>query len=180
MRLTINILMLTFLVMFSSCGKLKRKGNDTLDKTKEIVSNTKQKIHRKASEFIDSVILKPSVDTPNTGRDKKCFREYLLAEIPEDVKNINTYEDYFGADYKVLIAFTCNQSTIDKIVASKKMGLTTKEDDNGLNFMAEFPWWDKGKIQSLKPYKVGKEYEYWKYLWFDPKTKQVYYEEYSL
>lgn len=167
-------------MLLSSCNRLKKKGNDTLDKTKKVVSNAKEKVHRKANEFLDSVILKPSVDTPNTNRDNKCFKECLLADIPTDVKNINTYEDYFGADYKVLIAFTCNPSTIDKIVASKKMELTTKEDDNGLNFMAEFPWWDKRKIQSLKPYKVGKEYEYWKYIWFDPKTKQAYYEEYSL
>jgi hypothetical protein len=164
----------------SSCDRLKRKGHDTFDKTKEVVSETKQKINRKASDFLDSVILKPSVDTPNTERDKRCFREYLLTEIPEDVKMIYSYGDFFGADYKVLISFTCNPSTIDKIVASKKMDLTTKKDDGGLNFMAEFPWWDKEKIRLLKPYKVGKEYEYWKYLWFDPKTKQAYYEEFSL
>lgn len=180
MRLTKDLLILTFLLTLSSCDILKKKGHDTVDKTKEVVSETKQKINRKAIELIDSVILQPSVDTPNTDRDKKRFKEYLLKEIPEDVKDIYTYGDFLGADYKVLIAFTCNASTIEKIVASKKMGLASKENDSGLNFMAEFPWWDKGKIQLLEPYKVGKENEYWKYLWFDPKTKQAYYEEFSL
>lgn len=180
MRLTIDLLILTFLLTLSSCDRLKKKGNDTVDKTKEVVSDTKQKIKRKATELIDSVILKPTVDTPNTERDKKRFREYLLTEIPEDVKSIYTYGDFLGADYKVLIAFTCNHSTIKKIVALKKMSLASKEKDNGLNFMAKFPWWDKGKIELLKPYKVGKEDEYWEYLWFDSITRQAYYEEFSL
>ena len=180
MRLRISILILSFWVTLSSCDRLERKGHRAYDKTKEIVSETKQKINRKAIELIDSVILKPGVDTPNTERDKKRFREYLLTEIPEDVKNIYSFGDFLGADYKVLIAFNCNPSTIEKIVDSKKMALTTKKDDSGLIFMADFPWWDMEKIQLLEPYKVGKDYEYWEYLWFDPKTKQAYYEIFSL
>lgn len=171
---------LAFVLTLFSCDRLKRKGHQAVDKTKEVVSDTKQKVSKKATEFIDDKILKPSIDTLNTERDKKRFREYLLTELSDDVRNINSYADFFGADYKVLIAFTCDKSTIDKIVAEKKMELTSTKDDDGLFFSEEFPWWDKDKIELLEPYKVGKEYEYWKYLWFDPKTKQAYYEEFSL
>jgi len=163
-----------------SCDRLKRKGHQGIDKTKEVISDTKQKVSQKATEFIDDKILNSAIDTPNTERDRKRFREYLLTEIPDDVKNINSYADFLGADYKILISFTCNKSTIEKIVAAKKMESTTTKNDGGLFFGEEFLWWDKDKIKLLDPYKVGKDHEYWKYLWFDPKTKQAYYEEFSL
>ncbi|HSC54990.1 MAG TPA: hypothetical protein VLC98_15260 [Phnomibacter sp.] len=180
LRLTIYILTLAFIVSFFSCDRIKRKGYDSVDKTKEVASDTKQKISKKAGELVDKVILKPAIDTPNTERDKKRFRDYVLTEPSNDVTNIHSYGDFFGSDYKVLIAFTCNQSTIDRIIATKKMQLTTTKDDDGLFFLDEFPWWDKDKIELLEPYKVGKENEYWKYLWYDPKTKQAFYEEFSL
>ena len=180
LRLTINILTLAFVVTLFSCNRLRRKGQETVDKTKEVVSDTKQKVIKKAGELADEVILKPVIDTPNTERDKKRFREYLLTELSGDVTNIYSYGDFFGADYKILIAFACDQSTIDRIIATKKMQLTTIKDDDGLLFMDEFHWWEKDKIELLEPYKVGKEYEYWKYLWYDPKTRQAFYEEFSL
>jgi hypothetical protein len=88
--------------------------------------------------------------------------------------------DFLGIDYKVLIAFTCDKSTIDKIILTNKMKLTTSKDDDGLLFADEISWWDKNKIELLEPYKVGKEGEFWQYLWYDTKTKQAFYEEYSL
>jgi hypothetical protein len=60
------------------------------------------------------------------------------------------------------------------------MKLTTSKDDDGLLFVDEFKWWDKDKIEVLESYKVGKESEYWQYLWYAPKTKQAFYEEFSL
>ena len=85
-----------------------------------------------------------------------------------------------GIDYKVLIAFTCDKSTIDKIIAGKNMQLSTTEHDSGLFFLDQFNWWDKDKVEFLQPYKVGKDAEYWQYLWYDPKSKQACYEEFSL
>ena len=37
-----------------------------------------------------------------------------------------------------------------------------------------------GTKTKLEPYKVGKEAEYWQYLWYDKKSKTAFYEEYSL
>ena len=104
----------------------------------------------------------------------------MQVDLTSDVKNIYAYGDFLGADYKVLIAFTCDQATIDEIIAAKKMQLTTTKDDDGLFFLDEFRWWDKDKIELFEPYKFGKEAEYWEYLWYNPKTKQAFYEEYSL
>lgn len=58
--------------------------------------------------------------------------------------------------------------------------MTTAKDDDGLIFTDAFEWWDQDKIELLTPYKVGKEQEYWQYLWYDPKTRKAYYEEFSL
>ncbi len=146
LRVSAHILTLAILVTIFSCGRIKRQGHDAVDKTKEVVSGTKQKISKKAAELIDQQLPKPSIDTHGTARDKKRFREYLLADLPEDVKDINSYVDFFGADYKVLIAFTSDQSTIDRIVAHKKMALNPKKDDNGLFFGEAFSWWNKDTL----------------------------------
>jgi hypothetical protein len=60
------------------------------------------------------------------------------------------------------------------------MNLSEVETDDGLGFTEEIPWGDRDKIESLQPYKIGKEDEYWKYLWYDTKTNQAFYEEFSL
>ena len=85
-----------------------------------------------------------------------------------------------GADYKVLISFNCDTVTLNRIVKANAMTISFKENDDGLLFLDEFPWWNKETIVKIKPFKVGKEYEYWKYLWFDKKSKKAYYEEFSL
>jgi hypothetical protein len=180
LRLTIYILTIAFLVTLSSCDRLKRKGHDVVDKTQEKVSETKKKISDKKSQLVDKVF--PTYDNgkPDTESNKKRFKEYLQVELTDDVRNIYAYGDFLGADYKVLISFSCDKSTIEKIISIKKMQLTTSKDDDGLFFLDEFKWWDKDKIELLEPYKVGKEAEYWQYLWYDKKNNTAFYEEYSL
>ena len=164
----------------SSCDRLKRKGHQVVDKTQEKVSETKQKISDKKDQLVDKVF--PTYDNvkPDTENNKKRFKEHLQVDLTDDVKNIYAYGDFLGVDYKVLMAFTCDNSTIEKIIAAKKMQLTTSKDDDGLFFLDEFKWWDKDKIELLEPYKVGKDRKYWQYLWYDKKGKIAYYEEYSL
>lgn len=175
-----NILTLAFILTLFSCDRIKRKGDAVVDKTKQAASETKQKIRDKANPLVDKVF--PTYDNgkADTENNKKRFKEHLQVDLTSDVKSIFTYGDFLGADYKVLIAFTCDQSTVNKIIAAKKMQLTTSKDDDGLRFLDEFKWWDKDKIELLQPYKVGKETENWQYLWYDSTTKQAFYEEYSL
>lgn len=151
-----------------------------MDKTQEKIGETKQKIINKKNQLVDNVF--PTYDNgkPDTENNKKRFEEHLQVELTSDVNNIYAYGDFLGADYKVLISFNCDTSTINKIAKAKEMRLSTKDNDEGLFFSAEFPWWDKEIISKIKPYKVGKEYEYWQYLWYDKKTKTAYYEEFSL
>jgi hypothetical protein len=180
LRYSQTILTLAFLLTLFSCDRIKRKGDAVVDKTKRTVSQTTQKISDKKNQLVDNVF--PTYDNgkADTENNKKRFKEHLQVDLTSDVKDIYAYGDFLGVDYKVLIAFTCDQTTIDKIIAVKKMQLTTSKDDDGLFFLDEFKWWDKDKIELLEPYKVGKEAEYWQYLWYDPKTGQAFYEEYSL
>ena len=163
-----------------SCDRIKIKGDAVVDKTKKAASETKQKINDQVNSLVDKVL--PTYDSGKTDTEtnQKRFKEHLQVDLTADVKNIYTYGDFLGADYKVLISFSCDQATIDKIIAVKKMQLTTSKDDDGLLFLDEFKWWDKDKIELLEPYKVGKEGEWWQYLWYDPEAKQAFYEEFSL
>ncbi|MDQ3279447.1 MAG: hypothetical protein M3Q06_14055 [Bacteroidota bacterium] len=180
MRYSINILTLASILTLFSCDRIKRKGDAVVDKTKQAASATKLKISNKVNNEVDNVF--PTYDNgkADTENNKKRFKEHLQVDLTSDVKNIYAYGDFLGADYKVLIAFVCDKATFEKIIAVKKMQLTTSKDDDGLFFLEEFKWWDKDKIELLEPYKVGKEAEYWQYLWYDPKTRQTFYEEYSL
>jgi hypothetical protein len=173
-------LTIAFLGTLSSCNRLKRKGHEVVDKTQEKVSETKQKIDDKKDQLVDKVF--PTYDNgkPNTENNKKRFKEHLIIDLTDDVKNIYAYGDFLGANYKVLISFNCGTFTINKIVRAKAMTISTTENDDGLLFLDEFPWWDKKVIAKIKPFKIGKEYEYWQYLWFDKKSKTAYYEEFSL
>jgi hypothetical protein len=157
-----------------------RKGHQAIDKTKETISEAKQNFSKKKEQLVDKVF--PSYDNgkPDTENNKKRFKEHLQADVSDDVKNIFAYGDFIGIDYKVLISFTCDTTTINKIIRTKQMSLSTIDYDDGLSFSAEFPWWDKERISKIKPYKTGKEYEYWEYLWYDIQTRQAYYLEFSL
>lgn len=174
------ILILAILFTLFSCDRIKRKGSKIISATKEKTAEARQKVSDKKDQLIDKVFPAYDYDKPDSKGNRKRFTEYLQIEPTGDVKNVYTYGDFLGADYKVLIAFSCEKATIDNIIAVKKMLLTTEKDDDGLLFGDEFSWWDKNKIELLEPYKVGKEGAYWQYLWYDPTAKQAFYEEFSM
>ncbi len=173
-------LSLMFFAVLSSCGRIKEKGDAVVNKTKQTIHKVGDKIETITEQVVDKTL--PSYDsyTPDTDNNKKRFKEHIGIEPAQDVKNIYAYGDFLGADYKVLISFSCNSKTVAKIIQSKHMILTTDILDDGLGFGEEFKWWDKSKIRTIKPYKEGKEGEYWKYIWYDKESEMAYYEEFSL
>jgi hypothetical protein len=173
-------LTIAILATLSSCDRLNRKGHEVVDKTQEKIGATKQKFIDKKDQLVDKVFQTYDNGKPDTENNKKRFKEHLQVDLTNDVKNIYAYGDFLGADYKVLISFSCDTATLSKIVKAKGMTISTKENDDGLFFLDEFPWWDKEVIAKIKPFKVGKEYEYWQYLWYDKKSKTAFYEEFSL
>ncbi len=114
MRLSTYILTIAFLATLFSCDRLKRKGHNVVDKTQEKIIETKQKINDKKNQLVDNVF--PTYDNgkPDTENNKKRFKEHLQVDLTNDVKNIYTYGDFLGADYKVLISFSCDTTTLKK------------------------------------------------------------------
>ena len=125
---------IVFLFTFTSCDRLKRKGLETVDKTQEKIGEAKRKLKDKKDQVFDEVFTTYDNTKPDTEANKKRFKQHLQIDLTRDVKNIYAYGDFLGADYKVLISFTCNDSTIEKIIATKKMQLTTTKEDDGLFF----------------------------------------------
>jgi hypothetical protein len=176
----ISILVLCFCVYIVACDKVERKGNHLLDKTNRKIEDAKQTIIDKKDSLVDKVFPRYDFDSSDTESNKKRFREHLTIPISNDIKEIYTYGDFLGIDYKVLIAFKCEKATIEKIVEVKKMKQYSVSENHAMKFSVEFKWWDQEKIDTIRPYKVGKDAEYWQYLWYDPISKQAFYEEYSL
>ncbi|HEX2683362.1 MAG TPA: hypothetical protein VHL77_05500, partial [Ferruginibacter sp.] len=174
-----KILLAFTLLSVLSCGKLRQKRDSVLSETRKTVNDARRQIGEQKNKLADKILPGYDSGTPDTESNKKRFKEHLQVALTEDVSNIYAYGDFLGSDYKVLIAFTCDSSTINKIVSVKKMQKTANHD-NGLSFPDEIKWWNKDKIALLIPYKKGKEAENWEYLWYDAKTKQAFYEEFSM
>jgi len=173
------LLFFVFVLTLYSCDRLNREKQRAVHKAKEIASKEADKAKEMASRQADKVF--PSYDAyqPDTDHNKKRFKEHLQTDVSPDVKNIYAYGDFIGIDYKVLLSFTCDTATLGRIVRIKKMKLTTK-DDQGLSFGETFPWWNTDKMEKLAAYRKGKEAEYWEYLWYDPQSRQAWYEEFSM
>jgi hypothetical protein len=179
MNFSKNILTIATLLALLSCDRLQSKGDSIIGKTRETVASTKKKIRAKKQVLVDKVFPIYDCYQADTDNNRKRFKEHLQVDASNDVKSIYTYGDFFGIDYKILVAFIADKATIDSIISIKKMQLTT-EKGGGLFFSWDLVWWDKDQIELLRPYKVGLEGEYWEYLWYDPKTNRAFYQEFSL
>lgn len=77
-------------------------------------------------------------------------------------------------------AFSCDTTTINKIVSKLSLRRGTLSDNYGSGLWHNFSWWDSAKIEKLKPYfKKGEHETYW-YLWFDTSKQKAYYFEFDM
>lgn len=167
------LILIIFALTIFSCDRIKNKG-------KEIAEKTEQKAKSKTTDLIDKAFPRFDSDKADTKYNKKRFEEYLEVKLTSDVKEIYSFGDFLGIDYKVLFSFTCDSTTIQRIVEKKGMEQTNENDDYGLHFGDDFPWWNKERIKEIKAFKKGEEYKFWQYLWYDKDSKIAYYEEFSL
>ena len=172
-------LLVLLLALVFSCNKVKQAGTEAIDKTKEEVRETKRNVVSSVNRKADSVFPSYDSDMPDTESNRIRFQEMLQVAVTDDVKNIYCFGDFMGTDHKILIAFQCDTSTVHRIIKTKRMQLC-ETADQGLIFTGEFSWWNKEKIEKIRPYRKGKDFEYWEYLWFDKETSTAYYEEFSL
>ena len=179
-RLSDILLLVGLVAAATACNKVKRKAEAIMHRGSQRIDTAKDKLGNKKDQIIDYAFPAYDSGTPDTDNNKKRFAKHLQVSLTDDVKNIYAYGDFLGADYKVLISFECDISTIDRIVKVKRMKPAGVKGPHGLVFSVDLPWWDESKFTKLRPYKVGKEYEYWEFLWYDKNTKTAYYEEFSL
>jgi len=171
-RLLMTLFCMSLSMTVLSCGKIKRKGHQVLQESRVA-----------AAEQFDRVIPSYDAGTPDTDNNKRRFKDHLSIDASADVKNLYTYGDYMGIDYRVEMAFTCDQATIDKIVKMNDLELVPDEPgDKNKDVIVTLTcdWWPKDSTGYLVLYKAGEEDEFWQYLTYNPVTKQAYYEEFSL
>lgn len=162
--------------MGDKAGKLKEKAEksiaETYAATEDVIDRTKEKVNK--------LMLGYDADKPDTENNRNHFFDYLKVKPGKDVKDLYTYGNYRGIDYKVLIAFKADKATIDSIISIKELKLSTEEHDHGLMLKEQFHWWDNKTINGLQPYKRDVDAEHCEYLWYDHKTGKAWYLEFSL
>src|ERR1700709_759178 len=107
------ILVFGFSSIFFCCNRIKRQGHEAIDKAQEKIIEAKQRIRHKRDLLIDKVFPTYDNGVPDTENNKKRCKEHLQVDLSSDVKNIYAYGDFIGIDYKVLISFTCDSTTIE-------------------------------------------------------------------
>ena len=121
--------------------------------------------------FCWNSFLKPDPD------NKRKFKKTLGIELTPDVKDIHYYGDFIGIDYSVYLAFTCDSSTIERIIKKHRLELAGETEMVGSCYR---DWWNQEKIYTIIPYKKWGRYdEVHRYLWYDKENKKAYYTEYS-
>jgi hypothetical protein len=156
-----------------SCGRLKNTGQ-------EFVENSGQKIKDKGEQLTDKIIARYDADTADTKWNKLRFAEFFGFNPTPDVKNIYCYADEIGIDHDYTFSFNCDTSTVNKIVSYLELTQSDKPDNYGEGLQHDFKWWDKNKIQKIKPYlKKGDHQTFW-YLWYDKNESKVYYFEFDM
>ncbi|HEY0742400.1 MAG TPA: hypothetical protein VGD40_13090 [Chryseosolibacter sp.] len=131
-----------------------------------------EKIKRKSDDLSDKVVAKFDPINPDTRFNKKRFAEFFGFTPAEDVTNLYCYSE-LGADASYYFSFKCNETTLKKIKEGLK--LTNDSTSIGLTgFDLNYAWWDKDKIEAIKPLTRQDGSLYW-YLWYDRKNGHVYF-----
>jgi len=173
LRYIIYILTIAFGMTLFSCDRIKTKGHDFIDKTKN-------KLNEKKNAVVDNVI--PTFDSfkPDTKFNTKRFEEFFGFAPTPDVKEIFCFDDQIGIDSKFLFSFKCDTSTKNKIVKHLNLIKADKPDNFSSGLWQSFPWWDSAKIVTLHPYWMKDDHEYYRYLWFDKSKQMVYYIDFDM
>ncbi len=168
-----GLLFVAAMLLLTSCNRIKNNGRQLMAKTEEKIRDTRDK-------GVDKIIPTFNAYTPDTKFNKKRFREFLEVEPTADVKGIYCYDDAIGIDADYVFAFTCDDSTIQKIVKQLKLVKTVKDSAFGLGFGPNLPWWDTAIISTIDPYwKKGAHETFW-YLWYDKNSKNAYFQTYDM
>jgi len=115
---------------------------------------------------------------PDTRANIRGFERIVNVPKSDDVKDIYFFADEFGFDPTYQFSFTCDISTIKKIVAAHKLNrITGKEVNPHFGTGQEFKWWNKEKVEALNLH--WNRYDSIAYkvvdVWYDEKNSKGYF-----
>jgi hypothetical protein len=162
------VLILTLALIFASCDRLKRKGHQVIDKTKETIKD-------KRDVIADKIISRFDAGTPDTRFNKQRFYEFFGFYPTSDIKNLYCHSDQLGIDASYYFGFECSDNTIQKIRKDMELipDTTNMTFSGGLN-TTPTSWWDTDFIKKNRPFSKQRENLYW-YLWYDKTKNKAYF-----
>ncbi len=172
-KLLIDItLIVSLLLTVFSCDRIKRKGDQIVDKTKAKIIEKKNAAIQKVT---NKLFTNYNHDKADTKANRKIFADFFGFPVTPDVYNLYAYADELGIDASYYLAFECNDSTIEKIKQEFDLEQDKTETSfgGGLNSSPTF-WWDTAFINKAKPFSKQEKNLYW-YLWYDKPKKKAYF-----
>jgi hypothetical protein len=173
MKQTIYISTIILVLTIVSCDRIKNKGQELADKTKE-------RVEEKSKDLVDKVVPHFDAYKPDTKSNKERFTDFLKVDLSPDIKNIYCFDDEIGIDADYMFSFNCDSTTARKIIEKHMLKLDKTTTDYAFGLQDDFDWWDKAKISKLQLYSWKGEHQYFKYFWYDKAERQAYYFDFDL
>ena len=174
MKQTLYILTFISAMTIISCNRIKNKGQ-------ELADNTKEKVKDKSKDLVDKVIPHFDAYRPDTKFNKERFKDFLQVDLTEDIKNIYCFDDAIGIDADYQFSFNCDSVTAGRIIKKHQLKLDKTSTNYGFGLQNDFEWWDKKKIEKLDLYTwQNADHRYFKLFWYDKTEQKAYYFDYDI
>jgi hypothetical protein len=161
--------LLLLLIVSSSCNWAKQKTVNQLRKSKDYIDAK-----------IDKVFPSYDADQPDTEHNKRRFLEHLQTNLTDDVNDICCEADFLGIDYHVQITFTCDPSTVERIIKAKYFIEDTTRAGEDMSF-GQLPVTTHGPAEKSRHYQwVKNSLQYQEHFIYNSDSRQAKYLELSL
>jgi hypothetical protein len=158
---------------------------DAEKSAKDVVQNKANELNQVAKGEVDKAVNAAFFTSDpykaDTRRNRQRFSEYFDTLDVPDARDVYCYTDFVGIDYTVMFSFTCDTSSLGRIVRAK--GLTRAPDELGglgLQGSWDFDWWKNTDFKVRPPFHRGDGDKDRIYLWYDPISHRVTYQQFSL
>lgn len=145
-----------------------------------VIDEAKVTLAEKKANIADRIIARYDAYNPDTRFNKKRFHEHFGFAPTKDVSEIYCHADEMGIDHDYQFSFTCDTSTVTRIISNLRLTQASKPDDLGSGLWHSYPWWDSMTIAGLTPYFKKGEHQTYKYLWYDQVKGKAYYFEFDM
>ena len=179
--MAVRIPLLIALITLTSCDYVHDKAREGKELASSEARELKDKAKTKIGEQVDDAFATCDPYMADTHRNRRRFREYFDTLDVPDARDIYCYTDFMGIDYTVMFSFTCDTTSLGRIVRSKGLAQGPDEYDKpGLRSSWDFPWWKEEELDRTEPFHRGKDQEDRIYLWYDPVLRRLTYQQFSL